>query len=163
MITGTNTLTYSIKHALSIIYDTSGILDWYTNNQDNQNNVLWIDNGNQKSSFDPCPMGWKVPKNGTWNDYSTTSAPFYIQGSTTSSNSLTASNGRLYNLMTWYPSGGYRYSMSGLLRGVGSSGCYWSSTSDETNARYMDITKSYVNPNHTLYRVTGRFVRCVQK
>lgn len=63
---GENNLEYSIKYPMKnlqgiyhSIHDHSE--DWYTDSKGTQNNYLWNSIKGQKTAYDPCPIGWKVP------------------------------------------------------------------------------------------------------
>jgi hypothetical protein len=63
-----------------------------------------------------------------------------------------------------FPASGYRYVDHGALNGVGSSGCYWSSSVGEgSGAHYLYAISSEVRPGIHGYRSWGMSVRCVQK
>ncbi|MCH5304892.1 MAG: DUF4906 domain-containing protein [Rikenella sp.] len=174
--TGNNTLQYSIKNPTRFISNASGICDWYTDNADYQDNNLWGDGG-PKSAYDPCPKGWRIAPNGTWDDFGTDAyaAPFfyYINGvqqtqSGTPAFVQSARNGRLYqpasgNVKAWYPAPGNRYRGNGQLYYVGQSGYSWSSSASGTNAYYLHFSYSGVTPQNSAYRAYGRQVRCLQE
>jgi len=70
-VTTTNHLADAIKNP-NYFYtntDSDSFQDWYTNSnitddpfRDTQNSVLW-DNFGEKTPFDPCPLGWRIPFN----------------------------------------------------------------------------------------------------
>ena len=55
---------------------TTGSNSWMIDNPTINNDALWYNPrwydtpSSQKSLFDPCPPGWKVPERGTWNCFS---------------------------------------------------------------------------------------------
>lgn len=149
---------------------------------------LWCDpnsttSSGDKSIYDPCPPGWCLPVNGTWNDFSRQADGVYINTQNTlrdlgynyglgfgsvSSNvnglrywpgtTLTAPVGGTI----WYPAAGYRYGSSGSLGNVGSSGCYWSaSPSSSPNGCYLGFNNGSVGPNSSNNRAGGFSVRCI--
>ena len=151
------TIVYVIKNPLAFVYNTILPLDWYTNSETYQHNALW-GNGAGKSTYDPCPKGWRVPTDGSWGDFSTITMPTI--GTTTEAN---VSNGRIYCSLAWFPVEGYRYSNDGTLRYVGIRGYYWFSQSNGTTSYFSNINISGVNQRGNSVRSGGFAVRCVQE
>lgn len=160
VINGNNSQIYSIKHPLSYIYNTIEPYDWYTTTG-YRNDNLW--NSTYKSNYDPCPVGWRIPANGTWSDFSITTAPYYSQGIPYNSSSRYATNGRLYYKMVWYSLAGYRNFNDGALLYIGYYGFIWASTTDNVLANYVHLRIDDVNPNFAHPRSYGFSVRCVQE
>ena len=165
MLTDNHTVVYATKHPLSYIYISGGTLkDWYTNSVQYQNSTLWADGEMEKSIYDPCPDGWRITSNRTWDDYSTSNAPYYIQGvQSTSKNNNYATNGILYNHITWYPAGGYRLTTSGMLNSVGIGGYSWSTTPAALSANNLEFSLAILNTQDVSARSYGLPVRCVQE
>lgn len=167
------TLNYSVKHPLTFIYYISqDVGDWYTNNAGYQNNTLW-GNGGNKSAYDPCPEGWKVPKTGTWGDMSKTNFPYYMNGNAignADAGKNYQTNGRLYipdgtsAQLTWYPTGGLREPGSGTVSQCGSRGYSWTCLPNSNNvkAQYLDFGTEGVGQG-SVFRAFGFPVRCVQE
>ncbi len=145
---------------------------------------LWQDN--VKTIFDPCPAGWRVPKDGTWNDFTSTGRdvvgisddepytgtlfPYFINGTqqtasgqwsnTTSPN---VRNGRLYqqgSVKAWYPAAGYLGKVE--VAGGGSGGWYWSSKVDGYSY-YLSFGSGDINPNDSNHHDHSGSVRCIQE
>ncbi|HIW09915.1 MAG TPA: fibrobacter succinogenes major paralogous domain-containing protein [Candidatus Rikenella faecigallinarum] len=163
VINENNSLTYSIKHPLMYIYQEQEPQDWYTDNPLYQNNALWGVEGSNKSNYDPCPNKWRMPSEQTWNDYSTLSAPYYVQGQQAFTGDYTVSNGRLYNALAWLPATGRREYGSGPISRVGNFGYYWSLTPKNSSASNCRISMSNLSPNYGSFRAGGFSVRCVQE
>ena len=159
-----NALIYSIKNPLTFIVGTAQIYDWYTNQAVNQKNILWGE-GSSKSTYDPCPQGWRVPANGTWNDFATDNTPYYIQGQQTAIGSYTATNGRLYKNIAWYAAQGLldSYYAIAALWYIGKD-CYsWSSSISDNSAHYFLANMGGIYPTYDNIRANGMSVRCVQE
>ena len=155
-----NTLSYSIQHPLHFIMGNS---DWYVLDATYQNDLLWGDN-NIKGTYDPCPRGWRVPTDGTWNDFSVITFPYYIQGNQTTDGGYTETNGRQYNHMTWYPASGYRDYEEGTLYSVGRNGYYLTITVDDTSINSLRFYMANgISLNRSGLRTPGFSVRCVQE
>ena len=151
---------YAVKNPIAFICNTVTPNDWYTLT-DIQNDQLWLDA--IKNTLDPCPKGWRVPPSGTWNDFTTISAVYYIQGAPNTTGDNHHTNGRLYEKITWYSANGYRSCNTGHLSNSGNRGYYWTSTANSTGARYLNYNMTAVNCNTTSDRATGRSIRCVQE
>lgn len=171
----------------------TSLSDWYTNRgQISQawlnyvNDFLWDDNG-QKSIFDPCPAGWRVPpfKNGR-------SPWFYGKALTTATSTSDVNNVVNYpqsytsNVGTIFQTDynvGY-YSLSGYRTGTGTdgdgtnihegvrhTGGRWVSTGAENEYTVYAFTISDGTPSAktnpedspSKRRATGYTVRCIQE
>lgn len=153
-------LTYSIKNPLTFIYGGT-IYDWYTDNTVYQNHVSW--SPDKKSQYDPCPRGWRIGKDGTWNDYTTQSSPYHIQGVVNSSGNYYQTNGLLYNHISWYPSTGYIGQASGVLTNSGNLGFSWSSTTNDIHALDLNFGIGRFNHSKPDSRACGMPARCIQE
>ena len=126
------------------------------------------DNGSwasEKTAYDPCPAGWRVPDGGSsgiWATAAGTTSAIKITGSS-SSYGLNFSNTFGSGSSTiWYPATGF-YNANGTLQSSGYYGDYWSvTTSGTTNAYYLDFgTGGDVNlSTGTHARTWGQTVRC---
>jgi len=115
-----------------------------------------------KSIFDPCPAGWRVPFNGTWNDFDVTASTRFKWGDPIASGRTylpTGITGTIY-----YPASGFLNSVSGGSTYVGSFGRYWScSPSVASNGWNLYFISAYVLPSYGNERALGFSVRCVQE
>lgn len=156
------TLIYSIQNPLTFIYNIIALpYDWYTTNKVYQNNTLWSDG--VKTHYDPCPHNWRIPKDGAWEDFMLTTARYYIRGSVTSNGDYTATNGRLYLSIAWYPAVGCRGYAEGRFFDIGYLGYYWVSTGSEEDAESLYFDMSTITPTMVYRRANGFPVRCVQE
>lgn len=158
---GNISLIYSIKNPLCFLYTPNATpYDWYTNSQSYQNASLWSDV--EKTNYDPCPHGWIVAKYATWGDFTITTAPFYIQGNKTSSGNNTATNGRLYNNIVWYPSTLYRRCLAGTLDYDSGYTSYYTATSLGMYPYVLSFTKTKILVESGR-KGSGFPVRCIQE
>ena len=178
VITDNNTLIFTIKNPLTFIYNLS-TFDWYSLSREYDNDILWGE-GTKKSIYDPCPAGWRVAPNGTWNDFGNApyADPFYyyvngIQQTEMNTPPIEShsTNGRYYKpgsgqIRTWYAaSGGYQRN-DGLLAWGGESGYVWSSSIEHISnvyGYYLIFGTNSVDPNYTTYRAHAYEVRCIQE
>ena len=117
-------LEYSISHPMHYIYNSELPYDWQALSQDECDHYLWK---SQKTIYDPCPPGWRVPDggdNGIWKKAGIPESSLYntvTKGIRISSPYCTPD--------AWYPSiGGGRQWNGGGINHVGEWGNYWSCT-----------------------------------
>jgi hypothetical protein len=70
-------------------------------------------------------------------------------------------NTHTYNSALKLPSAGHRYRINGWFSGQGTSGSYWSSTVDGTDARYLRFHSPAASTSSD-YRAYGNTVRCLK-
>ncbi len=157
-------LQYALKSPWRFISAPSSPYDW----NKTPNNDLWGDKA-EKSVYDPCPDGWRVAPNGTWDDFGTAWAGTGA-GAFKKLDAWTAKNenvaGGLYlagSVAAFYPAPGLRAYQYGTLYHVGSYGYSWSSSESGTHARYLDFGTGGVSPQASTYRANGLQLRCLQE
>ena len=118
---------------------SSGEYDWW--------------NPTTKTLYDPCPAGYRIPPNNTYNEFA---------GSWTGSE-LTA--GRTWNAnSSFFPANGYRHYSSGQFYHVGSHGYGWMSTPNGATSGYvLEFFLKSNGTNHSTYRSFGFPVRCISE
>ena len=132
----------------------------------------------------PCPTGWRIPSrfefSDIYNDDGTgTSGTSGGYGTVASGNTwrrrnsnspsgtqaiggviITNSSGE----KVFLPAPGFRYNIDGSLRGVGTTGYYWSSTYlDPTSAYYLGFDSNVNAGTSYPSRAAGMSVRCVKE
>ena len=154
-VSGSQTVDYAIENPMTYITDTDG--DWCSNAWDNYE-IRWKES--EKSLYDPCPIGYRMPKGGVSGFWATAQI-------STSWDSM--NNGRHWTLAdgtaAWYPAVGCRNNDSGALNNVGSSGYCWSASphpSGSSHAYYLRFSNGNVYPAGSKFRSYGYSVRCVQ-
>jgi len=118
-----------------------------------------------KTANDPCPSGFRVPTRNEWvSIYSTTPVNTQTNWSNVGTYSVNPTNysagKKVYNSL-YLPATGERASFNGGLYNRGSSGFYWSSTEDGSNAYTLLFYNSSVVPANFNPRLHGFSVRCV--
>lgn len=59
--TSNGTIEYAISHPTTFITSNSSNADWYYTGSDSTDNTRWQ---SEKTIYDPCPVGWRVPDGG---------------------------------------------------------------------------------------------------
>lgn len=155
--TASNNLQNAVEHPTTFYYGTrigDDYYDWLTADGTAKNNRLWetaADGG--KTLFDPCPPGWRVPRNGSWKGVN--EANFIYDE---------AAFGRRHALLGYYPAAGNRGAASGTWSFVGGQASYWTSTATQEQYSYiLNFLAAYLNPQSSSNRAAGCSVRCVSE
>ena len=175
-IAGTAYFYMGVKRPYSFYYP--GNNDWVRENPYSSTSRLWDNptwhSDTDKSFFDPCPPGWRLPVNNTWHSFATT-----IDGSSArpnakeyfeSANAGFKSGWNFYmggpatGETSWYPASGYRYVGSGAMYNERNYGYYWSASPyNTTNGYNLNFNSTNANPQNNNQRGNGFPVRCVQE
>ena len=140
-------------------------MTFYTGNKNYMPNGSW---DSDKTAYDPCPAGWRVPdggESGTWATAASNPKSFNINGG---SNGLNFGSVFGSDATIWYPAASYLYGNDGVAHGtVGGSGNYWSVTPNpdySINAFSLSFNSNgSVNPSYNNSRSLGRSVRCLKE
>ena len=160
------TIEYAIANPTTFISSNSSNYDWYYTGNSSTDNTRWTTSGNEKSVYDPCPSGWRVPDggdNGVWSTALGSSSSFtdeLLYDRTYKGMNFSGRFGS--DQAIWYPASGSRSNSD-----VGYGGYYWSASPYGSHyAYYLGFSSSgYVFPSHsaTIYsRASGQSVRCLQ-
>jgi hypothetical protein len=124
-------------------------------NHNVEDSCLWNTKKGNKTAFDPCPEGYRVPiQEGSGSTYS----PWYGAGATLSVGSGKFDRGYYNNVLRYYP--GSYIQTSGTIN-TSSSAFYWTSYTigkSDNNAIGMN-TSTTVSAN--INKATGGYIRCV--
>ena len=149
--TTTGTIPFAVSHPTTFITQNTSHFDWLYN----QSELRWTDDS--KSKYDPCPVGYRVPKggpSGLWETAGYTST--WDSGTRTMSLYILENGGVAY-----YPACGFLTREQGLLNYAGENGLVWSATTHGDYAYYMDyVLGSTTVKTYGAYRADARPVRC---
>lgn len=161
------TIDYSIKHPSTMIFTDGGSTDWlYNDGSTRTDNTRWQ---SDKTIYDPCPAGWRIPDggaNGVWNKagiptgggFPYPEADYKCAGITIPAEYCGED--------AWYPAAGSISALDGTFVEVGRDGMYWSVTpcgrSDVYgfNFYYYMNNTGYVYHSPMFTRATAASVRC---
>lgn len=144
------------KFYLSLADEDNG--DWC----ETQNDNMWRDAQGEKTSYDPCPDGWRVPtadelsvlisNKSSWTSDSNGLKGYYFTGE--------------YTYMTnipriFLPAAGNRED-TGHIYGRGYYGNYWASDTDYYYSAYLFFAQNDIRMDN-YSRAYGHSVRCVQE
>lgn len=150
----TGTIDYAIQHPLCYIMTTRNNGNWLAI----PDHTLW---GRNKTLYDPCPAGWKVPSadEEPWSNVNPNRVadPYY---------GVYLDGGR-----AWYPNNGYINTSASLLM-VGQYSCYWTSSQNGQAVYAMEMSQVpnnvsgfslTFNPRqYGKVRGEGHSVRCIE-
>ncbi|MBE6235556.1 MAG: hypothetical protein E7112_04895 [Bacteroidales bacterium] len=157
----TGTVDYVTSHPTTFVKSSSSTdYDWHYSSSDN---TLWQ---SEKTIYDPCPLGWRVPDggdNGVWATAKGSSSSY--SRSYDSTNRGMNFSGDFGSASTiWYPASGYRDRGDGALNYVSNYGYYWSVTPSSKDAYYLHFYYGgLVYPTISYSRADGFSVRCLQE
>ncbi len=154
------TIEYATAHPTTFITYNSSNYDWYYTGSSSTDNTRWTTSSNDKSIYDPCPAGWRVPdgdNNGIWSKAGFDDTTY---DSTNGGMSFSISSPST----TWYPASGYLGYAGVSLYDVGGCGDYWSASplSDFACLLYFS-SRGGVRSSSNGSRANGRSVRCLQE
>ena len=166
-IKSSQTVDYAEENPMTYIGSGSG--EWCTGTGANESDYTkrWM--GSKKTMYDPCPVGYRVPKGG--NDGFWATALGTSSSTSTGTKWDSTNSGRHWTLAdgttaAWYPAVGCRNNVSGALYNVGSDGYWWSASphpSYSSNAYNLLFYNGRVSPASYSDRSNGSSVRCVRE
>ena len=153
------TIAYATAHPTTFIAGNTGNYDWYYTGSSSTDNTRWTTSEKDKSIYDPCPVGWRVPDGGFNGVWSKAGFDDTTYDSTNEGISFSISSPST----TWYPASGFRYGFVSL-DSVGSRGYYWSASPNNKFAYYLSLYYfGDVYPSSYDDRAIGQSVRCLQE
>ena len=160
----TGTVEYATANPTTFILGNE-TYDWLMEHKSN----LWQ---SDKSIFDPCPVGYRVPDGGNDGVWSTAlnSSDLYTTTSDFSNHGIDFSQEFGSSATIWYPTSGYRYYQNGILSGVDGHGYgvnySWSATAFDDQASYrmgFQLSLGDFEPAMSGARSYGFSVRCLKE
>ena len=165
------TIAYATAHPTTFITHNGNTNDWYYPSSSTYN-TRWTTSEKDKSIYDPCPAGWRVPdggKNGVWAKAIGSSSSFDYNYDI-SDEGMNFSGKFGSDQTIWYPASGWRYYYDGDLSSVGDYGSYWSASpygsygsGSYSTCRLLFGYSGDVDPAFYGVRARGNSVRCLQE
>ena len=162
------TIKYAVAHPTTFITYNTANKDWYYTGDESSLYTRWTGSDHDKSIYDPCPAGWRVPDGGSsgiwsWAFVKTAQFDAEYDSSNYGINFGGVGEGKLGNASSiWYPAAGCRDFSDGNLKQVNFYGNYWATTDNNEGATLLRLLKTgKVTPNVTdVYMANGNSVRC---
>ena len=119
----------------------------------------------QKTAYDPCPVGWRVPDGGAEGVWAKASGSELFTSFDSKHRGFNFYGKLGDSEMIWYPASGCLYYDSGLLSNVGDNGYYWSCSPKTDSYAWYLFFNGYgtVNPTNYNSRLSGQGVRCLKE
>ena len=161
----TGTIDYAIAHPTIFIIMCKNSCDWYyTTTLYSPDNTRWL---SEKTIYDPCPVGWRVPDggdNGVWSKALGSSFDFTDESLYNSTSKGMNFSGKFGDDSTiWYPATGSRGYGAGTFSGSGYFGYYWSVSPKYSNSYILFCGYSgNVYPSDYEGRASALAIRCVR-
>ena len=140
--------------------------DWYYSGSSSTDNTRWTTSSSNKSIYDPCPVGWRVPdggNSGVWSKALGSSSSYYgIYDDTNKGINFSIKFGSTSTI--WYPASGGRDYFVDHFYDVGDYGYYWSASPSGYYAYSLSFDDNgLVGPSGDDGRASGRSVRCLKE
>ena len=162
----TGTIAYATANPTTFITYNISNYDWYYTGSSSTDNTRWTISSSNKSIYDPCPSGWRVPdggSSGVWSKALGSSSYFdYTYNSTNEGMNFSGKFGSDQTI--WYPASGFRSDLDGSLLNVGDLGFYCSASPSDSSAYSLCFSDhGDFGPSGRGGRADGRSVRCLQE
>ena len=155
------TIEYAISHPTTFIKRNSSNYDWHYTGSSSTDDTRWQ---SEKTIYDPCPVGWRVPDGGHNGVWATAKGSYssYNRSYDSTNKGMNFSGDFGIASTIWYPASGYRADSDGALLNVGSHGRYWSVSPDSFCAYCLYFSSSGKVAAYYYDRASGFSVRCFQ-
>ena len=164
------TIEYATSNPTTFITnDSSNNYDWYYTGSSSTDNTRWTESNTEKSIYDPCPSGWRVPDggaNGVWSKaFGSTLDSESTYDNTNEGMDFSGKFGS--DQIIWYPASGYRRERDGSLYNIGDRGYCWSASPAKGRGFYANDLNfgigDYLSPAFDYFRALGQAVRCIKE
>ena len=159
---GAKSITYSIQNPTTFISWNGYNYDWCYgfNPLENYDKTRW---GTEKTKYDPCPPGWRVPDGGVDGFWVVSGIDQFKPTSFSENGGLLIQAGDMAGNDIYYPAGGYLNYSSGSVYNIETSCNLWASTGCNVSANSFEANSYSVYGNDGAWRSDGYNVRCVRE
>ena len=161
----TGTIAYTTANPTTFITYNRSNYDWYYTGDNSTDNTRWTTSETNKSIYDPCPSGWRVPdggSNGVWSKALGSSLPFnYTYNSTNKGMNFSGKFGSPSTI--WYPAAGRYDAETGIIVNVGIQGAYWSASPNNCYAYGLEFYDDGDVDQNGYTRAVVLSVRCIKE
>ena len=162
----TGTIEYAVSHPTTFITLNTNNYDWYYTDTEDTDDTRWTTSESEKSIYDPCPAGWRVPDggdSGVWSKAKGSSSE-YKRNYDSNDRGMNFSGDFGTDQTIWYPAARCRDDIDGSLSYFSNFGFYWSATPSGSFVCRLDFgNDGYVYPSNDDSRAYGYSVRCLQE
>jgi len=157
-------IDYSISNPTTFISQNALNMDWNYTGDSSVDNTRWTTSDKEKSIYDPCPAGWRVPDGGEGGVWATaTGVSTSVEGFPFNDSGMNFSGLMGDDSSIWYPAPGMRgtsYSFAGI------KGFYWSATTvpGTKYANYLGVREDgNVDVSSTNFLSRAFSIRCMKE
>lgn len=149
VVEGPVTIDYAIQNPTSYIDNAAYYSNWCSTVRID----LW---DTSKTIYDPCPVGWVVPKGNNSSIWENAKIEDIIFDSTNFGLNIDLGN----SVFVWYPAAGYMWPTNGTLSNV-KYGCYcWTSSRDDFYADSVHLSSTKCSFDERTGHSSGLSIRC---
>lgn len=173
----TGTIEYSISNPTVFITKNSYNSDWFYTGSSLTDNTRWTESSNEKSIYDPCPAGWRVPdggSNGVWATSLGSSSELALTNYGSSENGINFSgifgSSDVINYPEWCmldsDDGGvldYEYAWNNYWSATNGCSFNWSVSWGVSDDYYPILYPSIYSSISDIDRAAGLSIRCIQE
>lgn len=158
------TIEYATAHPTTFISYNISNYDWYYTGSESTDDTRWTTSESNKSIYDPCPSGWRVPDGGRIGVWAKALGSSYTKPSYDSTNEGMNFSGKFGSDSTiWYPASGFRQSYNGRLLNDNTGSCWSTSPSRHFAYSLFFCDDGKVYPSCDSNRSSGKPVRCTKE
>ncbi|MFR9524157.1 MAG: fimbrillin family protein [Rikenellaceae bacterium] len=153
------TFAEAVQNPTTFYIRTAKPFSWNQESLTMGSSYLWFDKGvandpdaSGKSIFDPSPLGWRVPRYGTFTVLTDENSAYDSKN-----------NQVLYNGVVQLPMTGFRSNMTGSIGDYGSQGNMRVSTQIDSSFGYNLVYNPDVDPDKNNTLTDGFCIRCIEE
>ena len=161
------TIVYATNNPTTFITKNDQNNDWLYSGSSSTEHERWNSN---KTIYDPCPVGWKVPnggEKGIWYNVTPVNVFEWEYNDTNDGMDFSSKYGDSYPI--WYPAHSFISESDGKIKKIGTYNAYWTVSPSNTSSCIFNFTdesytsnKAYVYPYSYAQHADANAVRCIK-